>query len=391
MNNKSQLNIQESLCRALNQCPQLDVDELLAMPVVKLSQHDFISQQEPLSKPKPARRQAYLKPVTAVVACLMVMLVCLTSYFSEFKIADTIIALDGKQSIEIVTNKQRQILSVRAFDEKVQTALDENNWDQVKLEDSVSVILGSLNKKGYCQGSNKVVMVSVENQNAQAANDLAAAFDQAIKNNISGDKTATTVYQQVVTADQATAAQAAELNVSTGKLNIIQKMISQDPSLSMDSLASLSMTELMELSKEKAVDLTDIIEGEDQQAIEDLKNSNGDGQTENQPVEEVAAEKEDEEVVEEVAEAEKENEEEVEEVAEEDEEEVAADAVEETDAVEEEKEVEEEVSTESDQVEESDQAEIPLQTPTEDASFLEQAPDLSAIPEKNNKSEKVMQ
>ena len=187
------------------------------------------------------------------------MLVCVTTWFAEFKSPESIIALDANQSVEIVTNKHKQILSVKAFDQEVQSLLDEENLNQTNLEDSVGVIITAMIKNGYLDENSSVVMVTVENQSAAKADDLASTLNQVIKDSATAENISATVVRQTVIPDQQAVTEAEQYSVSTGKLNVMKELIVADSSLTMESLASMSLTDLLAVSKEKSVDLTDVI------------------------------------------------------------------------------------------------------------------------------------
>lgn len=258
MRNQSKLNIEASLTRSINQAPSLDFEKLAAIPVVKMTAHDSITRQQPILAPTQGRQRTF-KPLSIAVAGALVMLVCVTTWFAEFKSPESIIALDANQSVEIVTNKHKQILSVNAFDQEVQSLLDEENLNQTNLEDSVGVIITAMIKNGYLDESSSVVMVTVENQSAAKADDLASTLNQVIKDSATAENITATVVRQTVIPDQQAVTEAEQYSVSTGKLNVMKELIVADSSLTMESLASMSLTDLLAVSKEKSVDLTNVI------------------------------------------------------------------------------------------------------------------------------------
>lgn len=259
MSYHTKLNIEESLNRSISQAPALDFEKLAAIPVIKMTEHDLITRQIKRPVPKPAKMPRYFKPLSAAVAGALVMLVCVTTWFVEFKSPESIIALDTNQSVEIVTNKHKQILSVKAFDQEVQTLLDEENLNQTNLEASVGVIITAMIKNGYLDEKSSVVMVTVENQSSAKADDLATSLNQVIKDSATAENVSATVVRQSVTPDSQTLTEAEQYSVSTGKLNVMKELVVADKTLSMESLAAMSLTDLLAVSKEKAVDLTKLI------------------------------------------------------------------------------------------------------------------------------------
>ncbi|MBI4858243.1 MAG: hypothetical protein HY818_16015 [Acetobacterium woodii] len=265
MSNEQKLNIEKSLKRSINQAPALDFEKLAAMPVVKMTEHDYITRQPETTAKKHHRMPKYFKPVSAAFASCLVLLVFVSAWCLEFKTPDSIIALDANQSVEIVANKHKQILSVKAYDQGVQEILNEENLNQGNLEDSVSVIITTMIKNGYLDESKNVVMVSVENQNPTKANDMAVSLNQVIVDSASAENLTATVVRQSVTPDQEALSEAEQYNVSTGKLNVMKELVVADSSLTMESLAAMSLTDLLQVSKDKSVDLTNVIQVDDAQ------------------------------------------------------------------------------------------------------------------------------
>lgn len=276
MSNEQKLNIEKSLKRGLDQAPALDFEKLAAIPVIKMTEHDYITRQPDPAAKSPASRPRFFKQLSAAVAGCMVVLVCVTTWVVQFKTPDMVISLDANQSIEIVTNKQKQILSVKSFNEETQTLLDEQNLNQANLEDSVNVIISTMIQNGYLDDDKNVIMVSVENQSADKANDLAVSLNQVIKDSATAQNvTPTVVMQAAATPDQETVALAEQYSVSSGKLAVIQEILAVDKTLTMDTLAAMSLTELMAVSKEKSVDLTKIVQVDSGETQTDTKQTEG--------------------------------------------------------------------------------------------------------------------
>jgi hypothetical protein len=114
-------------------------------------------------------------------------------------------------------------------------------------------------KNGYLDENKSVVMVSVENQSTAKADDLAASLNQVIKDSATAENISATVVRQTVTPDSQAVTEAEQYSVSTGKLNVMKELIIADSSLNMETLAAMSLTDLLEVSKEKSVDLTNVI------------------------------------------------------------------------------------------------------------------------------------
>lgn len=262
--------IEASLCRAVNQAPALDFEKLAAMAVIPMSEDDYITRPAQTAA-RALKSPRYYRQLSAAVAGCMVMLACITTWFVQFKSPDSIIALDANQSVEIITNRQKQIISVKVYNKEAQRLLDQQDFSQTDLKKSVDVIVSAMISNGYLDQNRSIIMVSVENENAETASDLAASLDQVIKESASNQDVSPTVLQQSVITDAESKALAEQYNVSTGKVKIMKEIAQADESLSMESLAAMSVADLIQVSEEKSIDLTKIIKSDDKENLTDQK------------------------------------------------------------------------------------------------------------------------
>lgn len=249
--------LEQSLCRAINDAPALNFEKLLQEPVIKMTEDDYITRMAapPARKMKPW----HVRRLSAVMASIMVFFVCIGTWFVQFKTTDSTIALDADSGIVITTNKQQQILSVKAYSAQAQKALNEMNLTNEKLENSVNQIVTAMIEQGYLNENSNVIMVSVENQNTAQASSLADSVDQAIKDSTTESSVAPTVVKQSVVNDTDSQSLADQYQVSVGKVNIMKEIAAADSSYNMESLAAMSVTELIQVSEEKNIDLSTII------------------------------------------------------------------------------------------------------------------------------------
>ncbi|OXS24852.1 MAG: hypothetical protein BI182_11835 [Acetobacterium sp. MES1] len=266
--------IEQSLCRSINQAPALDFKKLAAMPVIPMSEDDYITRQVEVPKSRSLKMPRYFRQLSAAFAGCMVILACIGTWFIQFKTPDSIIALDADQSVQIVTNKQKQILSVKAFDKETQYLLDQQDFNENNLEESVNTIVTAMIANGYLDDKQGVILVSVKNQSIGSASDLASSLDQVIKDSASNQNVTPTVLRSAV-SDSESMTLAEQYNVSTGKIQIMKEIASADETLTMDVLATMTVAQLIQVSEEKSIDLTGIIESDQKDTqIENKDNKN---------------------------------------------------------------------------------------------------------------------
>lgn len=260
------IEMEGALSRAIDQAPLLDFETLSAIPVEKMTGHDWITVQK-------KRSHINLKPISAIAASFLVGAVVYSGWFAQFKMADSVIALDVNQSVEIITNRQNKVLSVRPLNELGEKVLAGKDFNQADLNESVNVIVTGLIEYGYLNESDKTILVSVKNSDVAKAGQLAADVSQTIEKTAEEKAVSPTILNQTydkTDADEETLA--ASLNVTTGKMNVINVINQADQSLELESLAAMSMDQLIKISDEKAIDLSTVIKTEETDATK-VKNS----------------------------------------------------------------------------------------------------------------------
>jgi hypothetical protein len=187
--------------------------------------------------------------------------------------ADSVIALDVNQSVEIITNRQNKVLTVRPLNEMGQMVLAGKDFNQADLNESINTIITGLIEYGYLNESDKTIMVSVKNSDVAKADQLADTVSQAIEETAQEKAVSPTILNQ--TYDKTDAEEeslAADLGVTTGKMNVMTVINQADSSLELESLAAMSMDQLIKVSEEKSIDLSTVIKTEETESTK-VKNS----------------------------------------------------------------------------------------------------------------------
>ena len=260
------INIEKSIKRAVNQAPTIDFEKLVNTPVVRMAEHDYITrlQEKQMSN--------HHKQFSLAFACCFAILVCFSGWFVQFRMPDSVIALDVNPSIEIVTNKQNRILSVKVLNEDAQRVIDGHVYKNADLSDTVDALLSSMISQGYLNIDKNIIMLSVENKNIKKANALSALLDKVIRDSASSRNISPHILRQVFTKDEAASALAEQYSVSVGKIKLINEILSSNTTFSMDELSHMSMRDLLSISKENAIDLHKIIQFDDDYSGDDENN-----------------------------------------------------------------------------------------------------------------------
>ncbi|MPM09551.1 hypothetical protein SDC9_55872 [bioreactor metagenome] len=261
--------IERSLSKTLREAPSIDFEVLANTPVAKMQEYDYITRQEIKRSPLPLRQLAL-----AASFCL-IFIICFSTWLINFRLPFSTIYLDVNPSIEIVTNRHDQVLSVNALNEDAEKVLQDLVYKSSDLNDTVDTLLTALVRYGYLSEEKNVIMISVENNNAEKADQLAVSLDQKILDNSSQQSISLTVLRQVLEDDKEISALAAENEVSAGKMKLIQEIVSSNSTLTIDELAHMSMKNLVALSKENNVDLDKTVKFDSNSGKAETEKKNG--------------------------------------------------------------------------------------------------------------------
>lgn len=259
-------NIEKSLKRSIDQAPTPDLNTLIEMPFLKMEEHDFITRQEH----NPAIH--YVNRYSAALSLCFVLLLFFTGgWFYQYRMPSSMISLDVNPSIEIVTNRHDQVLSVNALNQDAQIVLEEQDYRLSELDKAVDSIVTAVIQDGYLNAERNVIMVSVENKNMEKAEVLTTSLKQVIKKSAAAHDMKPNVLRQTLKKDKEAYKEAKKLDVSVGKLKLLEKIEASNETMTATSLADKSMTELLSIAEENKVDLEDTIQFDEEYSEDSLK------------------------------------------------------------------------------------------------------------------------
>ena len=261
--------IEKSIAKAVNQAPTLNFENLATIPIVKMTEHDYITRQPVIQKASRFRKFS-----AAFVSCLALLL-CFSGWYVQYKVPFYTISIDVNPSIQIITNRHNQILSVRAINQDAQDIVNDLNVTSSDINRVVNDIVTLLINQNYLNNDKNIVLVSVENKNLKDADKIAVSLDQVIQESALSKNVKPQVLRQVFNKDKEASALAKQYHLSVGKLKLIQEIVTANETLSIEQLSSMSMEELMTISKENGVNLKKTIQFDDNDSNQlEPKNSN---------------------------------------------------------------------------------------------------------------------
>ena len=197
----------------------------------------------------------------AVAAALL--LVCLGGYigFSYGRGADlpaelgaaSVITLDVNPSLNIVMDKNDKVLEVQPLNEDAKTVIGDMDFTGSSLDVTVNALIGSMLVNGYLDDIRNSILVSVENGDAAKAASLQAEVSDLISSAVGDGGFEAAVLTQTVTATSESTSIAEQYGISEGKAELILKVVAADPTLTVESLAPLSVNDITLIANSRGI------------------------------------------------------------------------------------------------------------------------------------------
>lgn len=158
---------------------------------------------------------------------------------------DSVILLDVNPSLSLSVDGQERVVSAQALNDDAREVLGDMELEGTSLEVAVNAIIGSMLQKGYLGDMQNSILVSVENSDAARGEQLQQKVSQAIASAMQTGSLDAAVLSQTVSADDAALKELAEkYNISLGKAALIQEVIDQDPSMTFEALAPMTINDI---------------------------------------------------------------------------------------------------------------------------------------------------
>ena len=159
----------------------------------------------------------------------------------------SIVSLDVNPSIEIQINEKEKVLEVTPLNEDGRTIVGEMDFKGSSLDVTVNALIGSMLRNGYLSELANSVLVSIKNDDPQAAAALEQRMMAMISDLLGDADLEAAVLGQVVSENKAADDMAAAYDISAGKARLIEALIAADPKYSAEELSQLSINELNNL------------------------------------------------------------------------------------------------------------------------------------------------
>lgn len=206
------------------------------------------------------KKKRWTSAIIAVAAAIVLLVGSFYGYsvYQNNNRVDSIVSLDVNPSVELRISQSERVLEAIPVNEDAVGILDDMDLTGSSLDVAVNALIGSMLKNGYIDELANSILISVENPDDAKSQELQARLTADISSLLQAQSVNGAILSQALTSDEALLSAAQSHNISLGKASLIQKLIDQNPLLSFDSLAQLSVNELNLLAEAKNTDLSGI-------------------------------------------------------------------------------------------------------------------------------------
>jgi uncharacterized membrane protein YkoI len=191
------------------------------------------------------------------VAALLVMICAGGVGYNVWKTQNTVnstIMLDVNPSISLNVNEKERVISVMPHNDDAKNIIGDMDLKGSDLDVAVNALVGSMFKNGYLTDLQNAILVSVENGDANKSAELQVRLSEIIDNILKDNQFESAVFSQTVFANSKVKELAKTFGISEGKAALILAVIEQDNTLTFETLAPLSVNEIVLIMDSKQID-----------------------------------------------------------------------------------------------------------------------------------------
>ena len=187
----------------------------------------------------------------SAAACILAMFgISAYAYYTPY----TYVSLDVNPSIEYSVNRFDRVLSVTGVNDdgtEIINNLELDNLENKSIEDAISLTVDEISDAGYLDSNAGGVAITTSSDDMDSAGELAETLETVVNNSVEDNNHEATVIAQAVGANRV--AEARELGVTPGKLNLVEKMLENAENadtISKEEWLHKSVKEIMAKTKE---------------------------------------------------------------------------------------------------------------------------------------------
>ena len=166
---------------------------------------------------------------------------------------DSIITLDVNPSLNIIVDAADKVIEVQPLNDDARTVIGDMDFAGSDLDVTVNALIGSMLMNGYLDDIRNSILVSVANGDTAKAESLQQQVSDMINSAVGEGGFEASVLTQTVTSTSETASLAQQYGISEGKAELILKVVAADPTLTVESLAPLSVNDISLIASSRSL------------------------------------------------------------------------------------------------------------------------------------------
>ena len=168
-------------------------------------------------------------------------------------VVDSIITLDVNPSLNIIVDAADKVIEVQPLNDDARTVIGDMDFAGSDLDVTVNALIGSMLMNGYLDDIRNSILVSVANGDTAKAESLQQQVSDMINSAVGEGGFEASVLTQTVTSTSETASLAQQYGISEGKAELILKVVAADPTLTVESLAPLSVNDISLIASSRSL------------------------------------------------------------------------------------------------------------------------------------------
>lgn len=249
--------ILEHIKSGIDQAPINILENIKGQEVAKMMKHDDITRQD-------SRRS--FKPIMSFASVAAVFLLVFFN-IQQFRLPDSQIYLDINPGIQITTNKRDKVIDLTAINLDAIEIVEGIEYKNRAIKEVTEDILESLVSKNYIDDDEEIMLISVYNKDLEKSKKQATELNVVIHNKLDNNNKNPILLTQSLDKSNTVDDYAEKYGISVGKMTFIRNMIILNPELKTEDLVNLSLTELLEISRNTGIDIESILNSSNDERV----------------------------------------------------------------------------------------------------------------------------
>ncbi|WP_029502269.1 hypothetical protein [Lachnoclostridium phytofermentans] len=231
-----------SLQQAIESLPHPLVEQLATSPVIKLTEHDFITRQE-LTKKKSFF--SFRKIAIAFCCLCIIFAATINLLHTGSQTPYSFLTLDVNPGFEILLNHKNDIISIQGINEEAKVLLKDSSYKSSSIQDTLNDLILRLVEANYITIEHNTILLTIQCKDESYLDELEKNLTNTIQSTLHQENISPNLVIQKKKENAPTSLPSKD--ITSGKQYFINSILSKYPELSGEKLESLSLDELLTL------------------------------------------------------------------------------------------------------------------------------------------------